>query len=330
MSEPLYHVMIDAGRLFQEHPPRMRHPHKAALLEMAYPAGTTPTGEIHVTRWPQLSLKNIVLSPAMDVQVIPNFYDYQSAADEPSAVEWHVNFADPRLFAAYGSRLFAQDEMQVAEHPVLGSVREALLARGLAAMTSDESGATPILVSGVERRLAIATNPDTSAGRPQGIYGNRFADAPLEVVRGATRRLDPPSISNIIAMAAPTGSGEYTESDIAAIFSTAATAFAAARSESDRLRGGSSQTMIHSGFWGCGAFGGNRRLMIALQVLAARAFRIDGLILHAGDTAGAEEAKRGLDVAEMLASRCGEQCSLDTLVGRSVMLSYHWGMSDGN
>ena len=29
--------------------------------------------------------------------------------------EWHVNFADPRLFVSYGSGLFAQDEMQVAE-----------------------------------------------------------------------------------------------------------------------------------------------------------------------------------------------------------------------
>lgn len=39
------------------------------------------------------------------------------------AVEWDVNFADPRLFTAYGSELFAQDEMQVAEHLAFGAVR---------------------------------------------------------------------------------------------------------------------------------------------------------------------------------------------------------------
>ena len=37
--------------------------------------------------------------------------------------------------------------MQVAEHPLLGSVREALLASGMAAKTTDETGATPILYS---------------------------------------------------------------------------------------------------------------------------------------------------------------------------------------
>ncbi|MFA6168681.1 MAG: hypothetical protein WC700_18810 [Gemmatimonadaceae bacterium] len=34
-----------------------------------------------------------------------------------------MNFADPRLFTAYGSELFAQDEMQVAEHLAFGAVR---------------------------------------------------------------------------------------------------------------------------------------------------------------------------------------------------------------
>ena len=144
------------------------------------------------------------------------------------------------------------------------------------------------------------------------------------------RHLNPPTQSNIIAMAAPTGSGEYTESDIVAIFSTAATAFAAARIESDRLDGAAPQTIVHSGFWGCGAFGGNRRLMIALQILAARASGIDCLVLHAGDARGAEDAHWGLDVAEMLASRCGQRFSFDTLIGRCVMLGYRWGVSDGN
>jgi hypothetical protein len=32
------------------------------------------------------------------------------------AEEWHVNFADPRLVTAYGSGLFARDEMRVGEH----------------------------------------------------------------------------------------------------------------------------------------------------------------------------------------------------------------------
>jgi hypothetical protein len=330
MREPLYRVTFDAATLLREHPPRMNHPHKQMLLECAYPAGSAPAGQIDVTRWRESVDEPIVFDESLEVQTIPNFYDYRTDSDLDSAVEWHVNFADPCLFVAYGSRLFAQDEMQAAEHPLLGSVREALLARGLSAMTSDESGATPILVTGVERRIEVATNPNPSAGRPGGLYGNRFADAPSEVVRRATRHIDPPTRSNIVAMAAPTGTDDYTESDIQYIFATAFTAFSAARTESQRFLGPTSQTIIHSGFWGCGAFGGNRKLMIALQTLAARAASVSGLVFHTGDAAGIEDAQRGIEVADSLASRCGQRCSLDTLVGRCVILGYRWGVSDGN
>jgi hypothetical protein len=41
-----------------------------------------------------------------------------------------VNFADEHLFVAYASRLFAQDEIQVAEHPSLGHLKEKLVRKG--------------------------------------------------------------------------------------------------------------------------------------------------------------------------------------------------------
>ena len=43
-----------------------------------------------------------------------------------------------------------------------------------------------------------------------------------------------------------------------------------------------------------------------------------------------DEAQRGIEVAQSLAFRCGSPCSLDTIVGRAVMLGYRWGVSDGN
>jgi hypothetical protein len=331
MGEPLFRVTFDAAELLRDHPPQFRHPHKASLFEIAYPPGSTPAGEIEVTRWAQHVDEPINLPRQLAADVRPDFYDYAPVVDDPAAVEWHVNFADPRLFVAYGSRLLAQDEMQVAEHPLLGSVREALLTKGLTAKTNDETGATPVLVMNVERRMMIATEPDVAAGRPMGLYGNRFADAPIDVVRRACRWIDPPTYSNIIAMAAPSGgSGDYTERQIASIFATAYTAFVAAVRESTRAHGPAARTVVHSGFWGCGAFGGNRRLMIALQALAARASGVAQLVLHAGDRAGVDEALTGLDVADTLASRCGTPCKLDTIVGRAVILGYRWGVSDGN
>jgi hypothetical protein len=205
MREPLYRRTYDAAALLREHPPQFRHPHKAALFEMAYPDGRAGSGTIEVTRWAAESPKSLHLPSSLATDVRPDFYDYAPVGEVGTAVEWHVNFADPRLFGAYASGLFAQDEMQVVEHPLLASVREALLAEGLAAKTTDEAGATPLLVRNVERRIEVATSPDAAAGRPHGIYGNRFAAAPLDVIRRATRRIDPPTHSNIIAVAAPAG-----------------------------------------------------------------------------------------------------------------------------
>jgi hypothetical protein len=331
MRQPLYRRSYDAAALLRAHPSQFRHPHKAALFDIAYPPGSEPSGVIDVTRWAADVSEAVALSGTLAAEVRADFYDYAPAGKSSSAAEWHVNFADPRLFAAYGSGLLAQDEIQVVEHPLLGSVREALLAEGLAAKTSDETGATPVLVRNVERRLGIATHPDPAAGRPLGLYGNRFMAAPIEAVRRAVRRVDPPTYSNILAMAAPAGGrGEYTEREISLIFNTAYTAFAAARQESPPDGGAETEVVIHSGFWGCGAFGGNRRLMVALQALAGRAAGIDRLVLHAGDASGAEEARRGLDVAEGLASRCGGSCTREMLVGRAVILGYRWGVSDGN
>jgi hypothetical protein len=258
------------------------------------------------------------------------FYNYRAGGD-PGAIEWHVNFADPELFAAYGSGLLAQDEMQVTEHPILGSVREALLAQNLETTTLSVTGATPILVRSVERRLALATQPDADAGRPDGIYGALFAMASPEVIRRATTVLDPPTTSHIIAMSAiPGGSGAYTTDEIALTFSTATTAFAAARQESTDASGAAVPCVVHSGFWGCGAFGGNRILMLALQVLAARAASIDRLLLHTGDAMGAAQAREALEVADDIVQRCGSTCHMAQLVDDILQRGYRWGTGDGN
>jgi len=137
------------------------------------------------------------------LEMRPDIYDYTPATSLPGTVEWRVNFAGPHLFAAYGTGLFAQDEMQCAEHPALGALREALPAAGLPALTLEQGRPTPVLVTGVECRCHVDTSPDVSADRPYGLYGNEFAAASADAVRRATGRLDPPTPTNIIAMAAP-------------------------------------------------------------------------------------------------------------------------------
>jgi len=242
-------------------------------------------------------------------------------------VEWHVNFADPHLFVAYGSVLLAQDELQVAEHPILGSLYEALDAAGRTPSTLDDRDRPrPVTITGVQRRCAIDTLPRPEAGRPHGLYGNAFGRATERQILAATSALAIPTISNILAMAAlPGGYGEYNDAEIRYILNTAYTGFCAARQESERLAP-SVETVIHTGFWGCGAFGGNRTLMTILQSLAADLAGVE-LVLWAFDDAGIRVVVEGRNCYETLLLSSNE---VNAIVRALVDQGFAWGASDGN
>ncbi|MDO8881205.1 MAG: hypothetical protein Q7W44_10495 [Coriobacteriia bacterium] len=329
--ESLERQTYDVPTLVAEHPPVIHDPNKRAVWEEACPDKCAYAGELGYSRWPALPLSaRVDASAHLDRVVdVPTVYDYEPVADLPGAVEWHVNFADPFLFFAYGTGLFAQDEMMCAEHPVLGSLVEALRESGHAPVTEDGTGPTPVLVTGVQRRCHIVTNPDPAEGRPRGLYGNEFSAADEEVVRRATVALDPPTITNIIAMAAPSyRSGRYTRDTIERVLVTAYTGFVAAVAESARLAPGA-PVVVHSGFWGCGAFGGDRVLMSVLQVLAAGMAEVDRLVFHTCSIEGAAPFEHALGVVRDEIAPAGE-LGADELVDRIDAMAFEWGTSDGN
>ncbi len=249
-------------------------------------------------------------------------YDYVPVAE--GAVEWHVNFADPSLFVAYGGSLFAQDEMQVAEHPSLGALREALRSRKWPAKTAENGRPTPVLVRSVERRCRVATDRNAAEGRARGLYGHAFSAAPMDAVRRATTPIEPPTITNLIAIAAPAGGyGRYTPRQIELILTTAFTGFRAAVMES-----AGALVAVHTGFWGCGAFGGNRVLMTTLQLLAAEMAGVERLVFHTCDPAG----RAALDTAMQRVRSELPALSIETsaLVQQLFAMGFSWGVSDGN
>lgn len=308
----------DPARLLAQHPPKLKHAHKRLVFELAGATGGPP---IELTRWAAAVLPEAVDLASTEVVPSPGYYAYDGGDGE-----WHVNFADPQLFVAYGSPLLAQDELQAAEIPLLGSIREALLAEKVAALTEEAGQATPVLVAGAERRCAIETAPDLAAGRPYGLYGNQFARAEAEVVKRATRILAPPTRTNLICIAAPMGrSGPYWRTDLERILVTAYTGFSAAVLES-RRRWPHAPVEVRTGFWGCGAFGGNRRAMTLLQILAARMAGVDRLRFYAFDDAGARAFADGAASARAVAE--GTR-NVATILERIDDLDYEWGVSDG-
>jgi hypothetical protein len=165
---PLEQLSFQAQELFDRHPPLWHHPNKHVVFSVSCPPGRPHPGTIAYSRWPAMPLPDAVdLGGALDSVVdAPGFFDYEPYLAEGS-IEWHVNFADPHLFCAYDSALFAQDEMQVAEHPILGSLTEALRDRAMPAVTVQAEEPTPVLVRGVERpmpgRHRVGRRPGSTA-----------------------------------------------------------------------------------------------------------------------------------------------------------------------
>ena len=322
--EPLDRAAFDAANLVRDFPPQWLGRNKRAVWELSSQGGPF-AGAIEYARWPARAWPPEV-PPGQTPVVKAGVFDYPADAG-PDTAAWHLNFADPLLFGFYAGDLMAQDELQVAEHPALGSLREALSARGGTAHTTDGRGPTPITVTGVQRRCEIRTQADPAAGRPASLYGNAFSRAPLQQVLAATRRLEPPTLSNILALAAPDGGfGPYTAKDIRGVLATAYSGFAAAAQEGAKLPGRPARTVVHTGFWGCGAFGGNRTLMTILQALAADLAGA-ALVFHAVDSQGAQVAGQGCETYRQLRAK---ESGVDRLIRILEARQYEWGEPDGN
>lgn len=313
--------------LLTRHPPKPRHANKRAVLEIAAPAGALHRGTVTVSRWPQRTPPPGLAwwDAPTAIEVREDVFTYDP--EPPTRVAWHLNFAHTILFVAYAGPLFAQDEMQVAEHPALASVREWLTTEslpGLRPVTREDGAATPVLLRGVERRCVVDTSPDLDADRPAGLYGSAFARARVTAVQRATRALAPPTVTNVLAMEAPPGGvGRYTAAQIRDVVATAYTGFRAARAES----GEGVEVVVHTGHWGTGAYGGDRVLMALLQLLAARAAGLDRVVFHTFDAAGAipvRDARRRLDAL------AAAQLGMEDALARIDAEGFQWGASDGN
>lgn len=291
------------------HLPKFKHAYKKLVALQTCPNGAEHHGSLEFTRWGALSLPEYLPeTTTLQLETHPDFFTYDDPNPEHS---WYLNFAHHDLFCAYGGPLLAQDELQVLEHPALGALREALIAQKITPFTVEGSKPTPVLIRGVERRAALDTRQ---------LYGNQFARATPEEILAALRLLTPPTRSNILAIEAPSsGYGPYTLREMTFILTTAYTSFAAACHETGQ------NTTIHTGFWGCGAYGGNRTMMTLLQLLAARLAGIEKLVFHTGDVASLATVK----AAQALLAHL-ETPVLDELLAALRLEDFRWGVSDGN
>lgn len=319
-------VNFHENEIVSAHPVVLRDRNKRVVYSMAYHEQAVLASQPSTyMRWRGVDCVDLPVAgewfPAEDrVELVPGFYDYKPSRAALGWEDWHVNFADPDLFAFYGRPLLAQDEMMVAEHPVLAHLREHLIAIGYPALTCEDDRPTPVTISNIPRRCSIDTTP--CADRPNGMYGNRFATASPDMVRSAVTLVDPPTKSNIISMSSIScGYGRYSRDAIGYLLKTAYTGFAATRF----LAGDSREIVIHTGFWGCGAFGGNKLLMTLIQIVAASMANVR-LVFHYGDESGLPIVEEAIDVFDYNFRWMKQPGFVEGLYGRR----FEWGRCDGN
>jgi len=319
-----------AERLFAEHPPVFTNRNKQAVFDIACPAGCKHRGELYYSRWETLPLPDMVVTSHWRTEVLDreDSFSYEPVS-QSGLQEWYLNFANWDLFSDYGGPLLAQDEHQVAEHPILGALREALLAEGVPFGTTGDNEPTPVLIRNVERCCMLDTRPNVREGRPYGLYGTEFARARPDEVSSAVRPIRPPTINNILAIEAPAhGSGTYSAEEIRFILKTAYSGFSVARHESMAIDNAHS-VAVHTGFWGCGAYGGNKVMMALLQIIAGNMAGLDRVLFHTFDASGTELFQQATSYLRSIAPQ-GSSMSMDELISRVVNLGLVWGESDGN
>ena len=335
----IFRKIVSASKIVERYPAIWHDDYKKRLFDISCPEGCVHSGKLRITRWNALPLPEIICNDDISTEFVfkNDTFQYKTHSDD-NLIEWYLNFADGDLFLSYGSELMAQDEHQVAEHPILGSVREMLSTLSETDISYEpctrdynKTGyhpPTPILIMGVERRIVIDTSTNADEGRPDGLYGNLFRAASWETVEKAIRPLEPPSVTNIIAMEAPSGGkGNYTLEQIIDIFKTAYTSFFAARTESQACAGESVEIKIHTGNWGTGAYGGNKILMAYLQFLSAAAAKIDTFVFHSLDSKSCQKAYQ-LFVRKI--ETCQSEINVMKLLRELADLGFQWGESDGN
>lgn len=300
---------------------------KIKLLKLVNNDNFNLNSKINITRWKHNEIPYDVLNKKLAIEVKNDIYQYSNNLD--GYENWYVNFADGDLFIAYGSKLLAQDEHQVLEHPILANIREFLLTKSKTDSRFDPNTRnydnkpyfpTPILIKNAKRIFDIDTKPDDI--NANGIYGKNFALSSFDEILRKTTIINYSQYSNIIAMDAYTASlGFYTKEQIKDLFITAYTAFKAAKNISL-----SNKVFINTGDWGTGVNGGNKIINALLQLLAALFAEIDLVVFYTSDIKSFNETTKLFEYFTIT----NKLINIDKIFDKLVQMNFEWKDGDGN
>lgn len=320
MFKHLGKTKVSCQELIKGYLPEYRLECKQKAFERALKVHGSDDGDIeviHVMCDKSISDEILTLKdfkPNMDRE----FYDYRKARGGEDT--WFVNFADPNLFCAAEGSLFAQDEIQTLEMPLLAAFRRYINMNhigGFAPYTLFNGNPTPYLFKNVPYWIKVDAKPLLRNGTRGNIYGCNLDTASEQEIEAGIRTVDGEFRVNVLAIAAPGyGSGRYNKDDISLVLRTLLCAFSAVEAQS------TGRVVIHSGNWGCGAFGGNPEFMYLAQMYAASVCGIDELVLH--------DFKPEVEDSIQELNRMEDGMKLSDVVESLYSKGYEWKQSDGN
>ena len=346
---------VKVQELIKNFPPEYQNATKRAYYEKAAYIHRHQKGIIKISRWrfadERKTPLELIRKPII-VETDSKFFDYSDKDTETKRV-FYLNFADPLLFGYYATNLFAQDEIQTFEHPLLGSVAEYLEAakiQELVPLTDVKIRAddakhslvhmpTPYIVENVPYWIRVNTSPALADGRMGNIYGRKFSIAckyaeslsdseqrklAREIIGKAFTLIEKEEKNNILAMAAPSsgyGNDPYTSEQLTLILQCLLAGFGgAAKCTSESKR---KECVIHTGNWGCGAFGNDKELIYLMQLFCASVTGISKIVFH-----GLSDADKKL--LENAQKKLSELKDYEPLMDFLLAQNYHWHFGDGN
>ncbi|KAJ6236604.1 poly(adp-ribose) glycohydrolase [Anaeramoeba flamelloides] len=359
----LAYLNFSSEELYQFFPPVFRNYNKQVIAQKMFEKEIKNNKELIFSKWSIVKHPESCEVKKLEIEMREDTFPYEATEENETA--WYPNFADKRLFGYYSGSLLAQDELQVLEHPILGSLRDCLTKVSDSVdhcepLTRSGQTPTPILIMNAERRCHFHVEPNVKEGRPFGLYGNTFARTFTNIVIKALELLNPPTFSNIYAMEAPKyGRGDYTFNQIYDLFSQCYTGYTAAKilssvpklkkksqirfndqndfnfldkEETIELNPIEQTVTIHLGHWGCGAYGGSRIMATIIQLLAGCLTGVDKMVYHTFNKIGSKEYNIGFQILQELIEKHEKdgKIAIMEILSDIEELKIQWGHSDGN
>ncbi|EAR98980.1 poly (ADP-ribose) glycohydrolase (macronuclear) [Tetrahymena thermophila SB210] len=290
-----------------------------------------------------------VLYNEIKIQMMDGPYNYKSDfnSQQQPTKSWYVNFSDKNLFGFYHTPLFAQDEVQCCQFPLLPYIKQYIQAyskqeEGYFPVTRVGMNSYPILVLNCQY-LCYVDLLKKNKNYPYGIYGNNFEKLKKEDVNeffSFPKLEETKNLINLICMSALSifsqkgQSREYTEAEIVYTFETVYRAFYSAVQES-KSNNQNVYVVINTGNWGSGAFGNNLVFTVLVQLAAAHLAKVNCLNYYPFDDQGKYGYQEGYKLFQIFIKQMQQnqvELSLQfqlNFIQFCINQKFTWGSSNG-